>query len=179
MGTKAAFFIGKGKKATFLFGVLSDGYPMENDKNGVPQRLLTEKIERGFKDLLFGYSQTVPLNEQVNDGVNWQNAGDFNYIYAFFDGNVWITRGKQWFNPFIRVKPPKSLPPPPIFQKGTVEGGITVTCGLCCRKKTITAEKLLACENKGLLKLQLFFFRKGFELYRSRGWLCKKCHKKL
>ncbi len=185
MSTSASFFVGKGKTAEFLFGVDFDGYPEDEIGHGIPKRILISQSEQEFRDLVKEYSVTVDKDNVVivKAGYRWPTDRGFCYVYAFFDGHAWITTGGRWFNPFIRAKRPKSLPPAPVTRKGTVDGKITVTCGECLYPKTVTAEQLVRWFSKmpsGSYRriFDQYFKSKGFFKSRTQGWLCRACSAK-
>ena len=185
MSTSASFFVGKGKTAEFLFGVYSNGYPEDEARSGIPKQILVSGDEQEFRNLLKGYSTQIASDEvvKVETGYKWPTKGRFNYTYAFFGGHVWITTGGRWFNPFIRAKRPKSLPPAPVTRKGAVEGKIMVTCGECYYSKTVTVKQLVRWFSKmpsGSYRriFDQYFKSKGFFKSRAQGWLCRVCSTK-
>jgi hypothetical protein len=95
MGTRADFYIGKGKNAEWLGSIAWDGYP-----SGIEDDILscTDKInyERLVNDFLSNREDsTFP-----KDGWPWpwNDSNTTDYAYAFFDDKVWGNCfGKGWF----------------------------------------------------------------------------------
>jgi hypothetical protein len=181
VSTSAIFFVGKGPKAEFLFGHSFDGYPQDSNGSGVPKTLLRSSSEEQFMQEVATYINRVPKDHHYESTTSWAGARGTSYIYAFFDGHVWITQGHRWFNPFIRAKRPSSLPPPPITRKGKIEGQIEVKCGECNDIKTATVEQLLHVTHRATTRGDMvnllvdYFWNKGWRKTRQQGWLCPRC----
>lgn len=96
MGTRADFYVGKGKNAEWLGSIAYDGYP-----DGIPEGLLRAISEKGYREevagALVGEEATLP-----EDGWPWpwEDSRTTDYAYAFFDGKVLASNfGRAWFDP--------------------------------------------------------------------------------
>ena len=176
MGTTAAFFIGTGNEAIFLGGQYHDGYPEDKNGNGIPITILTAMTGRGFKKMVGQHMGTVSLKDKMNE-LSWSQARGIQYIYVFLSDHVWITSGGRWFNPRIRLVPPKTLPPPPVLRMGFLEGNIRVICGECLYSETIKIEKFDIEHPQGwsISDIRVSFESRGFKKTKSQGWLCRNC----
>lgn len=98
MGTRADFYVGRGKSAEWIGSTAWDGYP------------------DGFSDTpIFGSKTEEEFRANVaaeiggrEDGTKpemgwpwpWDNSHTTDYSYAFDDGKVWATNwGYRWFDP--------------------------------------------------------------------------------
>lgn len=183
MSTSAAFILGRGSDARFLFGQHSDGYIQNEHGNGVPKDILVSSTPEEFlKETTLHRNSLHREDLNRHDTSNcWKAAKGYSYIYTFFDGHVWITNGRRWYNPFIKVKPPKALPPSEVLRKGEAKGEIVVTCGECGDTKSFTLKSVLRCivvrqiRDRGNPKDIVKIVFKGFEMTRKQGYLCTKC----
>lgn len=185
MATHAVFVVGKGRNAQFIFAQHSDGYPeytQGSNGGGVPNKLLRARSEREFLRLLLEHTNSVDQeNREYYEGKEvWDAiAHRFSYVFAFFDGRVWITMGQRWFNPLHRAAPPTSLPPTPVLRKGKLEGSLTISCGECNRQHSVTAKQLLNWSKRhkktGSDLIAHYFENKGFVMKSRQGTLCWRC----
>lgn len=96
MGTRADFYVGRGKDAEWLGSVAWDGYP-----EGMPQAMLIATDEAAFrsavaKELGSRNDATMP-----RDGWPWpwDNSATTDYAYCFDGGRVWGSGfGKAWWH---------------------------------------------------------------------------------
>lgn len=95
MGTRADFYVGRGKDAEWLGSIAWDGYPQ-----GIAKALLKSKDEaeyRGALTAFFAKREDVTLPERGWPWP-WENSQTTDYAYAFDGGKVWASRfGHKWF----------------------------------------------------------------------------------
>jgi hypothetical protein len=99
MGTRADFYIGRGKSAEWLGSIAWGGYPESIDK-----KLLKAKTKDNFVSALNKFFKGRDDVTLPKDGWPWpwddSNTTDFSY--AFDDGKVYATCfGSHWFDPLI------------------------------------------------------------------------------
>lgn len=172
--TKAAFYVGKGKDARGLGGVWSDGYPESEHKRGVPKAVLLSRSEARFEQEVRKFLAEREERYKHDAPLRW---GRYDYVYAFFDGRVWISDGGLWFNPFIKVQPPKTPPPAPVTRLGSLTGSVKVECGGCymsCEVNLSKPPKSMS-QNWTLKDILVHFELQGYRQVKGRGWLCKDC----
>ena len=96
MGTRADFYIGKGKEAKWLGSVAYDGYPDGID-NRVLQSITEDEYRNAVHQFVGGLSHgTLPENGWP---WPWKDSHTTDYAYAFEDGKVEATDGDFWFDP--------------------------------------------------------------------------------
>lgn len=94
MGTRADFYVGKGKNAEWIGSIGYDGYP-----DGIEQKILESISESEFR---------IRVNERLDaeDGATpdqgwpwpWETSHTTDYSYWFADGKVWANCfGSQFF----------------------------------------------------------------------------------
>jgi hypothetical protein len=93
LGTRADFYIGRGKTAEWLGSIGWDGYP-----DGVPKILLTAKTERQFRRRVKKIACENDDFTQPERGWPWpwDDSNITDYAYAFDEGQVWYTGMKGW-----------------------------------------------------------------------------------
>lgn len=96
MGTRADFYIGRGKNAEWLGSIAWDGYP-----SGIDEPLLLSTSEQEFRQelSLFLKRDDATLPE---DGWPWpwEDSETTDYAYALDDGKVYASCfGSPWFDP--------------------------------------------------------------------------------
>jgi hypothetical protein len=103
MGTRADFYVGRGKKAKWLGSIAWDGYP-----GGLPKSLLMAKqSEEHFrmevaKELATRGDATFP---EMGWPWPWNDSHTTDYAYAFEDGKVWTSCfGCEWVDPLLSDK---------------------------------------------------------------------------
>jgi hypothetical protein len=111
MGTRADFYIGRGKDAEWLGSIAWDGYPdgltADSDKcaedlNKV--ELLAATDGAGFRDALTSFLATRDDATYPNQGWPWpwNDSRTTDYAYAFDGGKVWASSfGGEWFDPLL------------------------------------------------------------------------------
>jgi len=86
MGTRADFYVGKGKDAEWLGSIGWDGYP-----NGVDDDVLQAADEASFRSAVVRFFSTrtdVTLPKQGWPWP-WNDSGTTDYSYWQFDGKTW------------------------------------------------------------------------------------------
>lgn len=97
MGTRADFYVGRGKEARWLGSIAWDGYP-----DGITNEIKLAETEECFikevmKELGKRKDSTLPV-----DGWPWpwNDSRTTDYAYAFEGGKVWASCfGSEWFDP--------------------------------------------------------------------------------
>jgi hypothetical protein len=85
MGTRADFYLGKGKDAQWLGSIAWDGYPV-----GIDDAVLDAKTEQDYLAALSAFlakQEDTTLPEQGWPWP-WDNSCTTDYAYAFDDGKV-------------------------------------------------------------------------------------------
>ena len=97
MGTRADFYVGRGKDAEWIGSIAWDGYEFDEDK-GNP--IIEAKTEEEFVSAV----QSI-IKERV-DGTDpekgwpwpWEDSGTTDYAYAWDNDKVWVSRfGSGWY----------------------------------------------------------------------------------
>ena len=97
MGTRADFYVGRGKDAEWLGSFAWDGYP-----DGVDKDILEATDEKDYR------TKVVGMFTERDDGTlpehgwpwPWNDSNTTDYAYAFDDGKVWACPfGHGWFDP--------------------------------------------------------------------------------
>lgn len=99
MGTRADFYVGRGKSAEWLGSIAWDGYP-----KGIDKQLLDCTGEAAYR-------HAVKAFLTKNDGIlpeagwpwPWEDSFTTDYAYAFENEKVWATDGPLWFDPTVPV----------------------------------------------------------------------------
>jgi len=111
MGTRADFYIGKGKKAEWLGSIAWDGYP-----KGIPAVLLKQTSAKGFRANVskFLASRDDSTMPEMGWPWPWDDSCTTDYAYAFERGKVIASSfGSQWFDP-LKMQP-EDLPQTAVF----------------------------------------------------------------
>jgi hypothetical protein len=93
MGTRADFYIGRGKDAQWLGSIAYDGYP-----SGNPSEVVLAKDEAAFKTAV----EALDKNDHYTSPEQgwpwpWKSSQTTDYAYAWDDGKVWISCfGHRW-----------------------------------------------------------------------------------
>ncbi len=114
--------------------------------------------------------------------LDWKASKDFDYVYCFFDGAVWVSAKGGWFNPYAKVAPPPTAPPAPLTRKGRIffEGYANVICGKCHFGISVTLlslRRMFGIE-AGFMDAIRYFKKEGFRMTPGFGWQCPRCLKK-
>jgi len=94
MGTRADFYVGRGKSAEWIGSIAYDGYP-----EGVPEDVVKTSTESEFRSevakLTGGEDGTLP---SMGWPWPWENSNTTDYAYAFEGGQVYGTCfGRGWW----------------------------------------------------------------------------------
>lgn len=106
MGTRADFYVGKGKDAKWVGSIGWDGYPL-----GIPEKILKAKSLDAFKRNVATFVKNRPDGTLPKDGWPWpwEDSIGTDYAYAYDQGVVLACHfGSAWFNPLL--EPPLSNP---------------------------------------------------------------------
>ncbi len=103
MGTRADFYVGKGKDAVWIGSIAWDGY-----RDGIDGEILIAKTEQEFRDAT---AQFFSNREDVTEPPAgwpwpWKTSATTDCSYWFFDGKVWDANG----SPDVYI-PCDQLPP--------------------------------------------------------------------
>ena len=94
MGTRADFYLGRGKNATWLGSIAWDGYP-----DGIPDNVLNAKDESFYLSELKRFFKTRNDLTLPDEGWPWpwDDSRTTDYAYAFDSGQVYIAcYGYKW-----------------------------------------------------------------------------------
>lgn len=106
MGTRADFYVGRGKTAEWIGSVAWDGYPGGFDRNG----LMDATDEEGFRAAVAAELASREDATTVDKGWPWpwNDSHTTDYAYAFDGGAVHGSAfGSSWFDP--RKEEPEDL----------------------------------------------------------------------
>jgi hypothetical protein len=101
MGTRADFYIGRGKQAEWLGSIAWDGYP-----DGIEPELLAATTDADFRTRLAAFFQGRKDATLPADGWPWpwNDSNTTDYAYAFDGGKVYGSCfGKPWFDPLVVI----------------------------------------------------------------------------
>lgn len=90
MGTRADFYVGKGKDAEWLGSIAWDGY-----RDGVPGFILKAKTEANYRKAVEVFLSKRDDRRFAKDGWPWpwNDSGTSDCSYWFFDGKCWDANG--------------------------------------------------------------------------------------
>jgi hypothetical protein len=94
MGTRADFYLGRGKDAEWLGSIAWDGYP-----GGISNKLLDSWTEDEFKERLAEFAKGRNDWTSPADGWPWpwENSGTTDFAYAFDEEELWMSCfGREW-----------------------------------------------------------------------------------
>lgn len=96
MGTRADYYVGRGKQAEWIGSTGWDGYPSGRDNY-----LLTAITEKDFRESV---AKTIAAENGSTPETGWpwpwETSHTTDYSYAFDDGKVWCScYGHEWFDP--------------------------------------------------------------------------------
>lgn len=103
MGTRADFYIGRGRSAEWLGSIAWDGYEIDDS-------ILDAKDAATFKKAVVAFLKTRDDATTPEQGWPWpwDNSETTDYAYAFYRGLVSASRfGSAWYNPRLRNNPDK------------------------------------------------------------------------
>lgn len=99
MGTRADFYLGRGRNAEWLGSIAYDGYPYVFDRNGIPMNVLksTDKLEFMHYLYLFFRKKDDYISTSNGWPWPWEDSRTTDYSYAFDDGKVYVSCfGHKW-----------------------------------------------------------------------------------
>lgn len=105
MGTRADFYLGKGKKAEWLGSIAWDGYP-----DGIEPEILSAINADIYREEVTRFLSKMNDSTFPKDGWPWpwENSRTTDYSYWFFDDKVWASCfGYGLFDP---LQPEPELP---------------------------------------------------------------------
>lgn len=90
MGTRADFYVGKGKDAEYLGSISWDGY-----RSGVTGFILKAKTETNYRKAVEVFLSQRDDGRFAKDGWPWpwNDSGTSDCSYWFFDGQCWDAHG--------------------------------------------------------------------------------------
>lgn len=90
MGTRADFYVGKGKSAEWLGSIAWDGY-----RSGVAGYILKAKTEANYRKAVEVFLKPRDDKRFPKDGWPWpwNDSGTSDCSYWFFDGKCWDAHG--------------------------------------------------------------------------------------
>lgn len=96
MGTRADFYIGKGKNAKWLGSIAYDGFP-----DDIPCEILESKSRKEYSQKVLEFIQSLDHGTLPVDGWPWpwEDSRTTDYTYAFNKGKVYASAyGHPWFD---------------------------------------------------------------------------------
>lgn len=94
MGTRADFYVGRGKSAEWIGSVAYDGMDLEDEVRDASDEA-TYRLKVG-KELDSREDSTLP---EQGWPCPWNDSNTSDYSYAFEDGVVWVANGQHpWYN---------------------------------------------------------------------------------
>jgi hypothetical protein len=93
MGTRADFYVGKGKDAEWLGSIAWDGY-----RAGIDTAVLQATDEATFREAVSAFAGSRRDWTSPDDGWPWpwDDSGTSDCSYWFFDGEVWDDRNGHY-----------------------------------------------------------------------------------
>jgi hypothetical protein len=111
MGTRADFYVGKGKDAEWIGSIAWDGY-----RDGIPGYIRKAKTEKNFRKAVDVFLSKRDDATRPNQGWPWpwNDSGTTDCSYWFFDGQCWdvypkIGGGKAAYTPCREEMPKDDL----------------------------------------------------------------------
>jgi hypothetical protein len=96
MGTRADFYVGRGKNAEWIGSIAWDGHPDSHAK--VLWRVNKESVFRSRVAKILGDKEGGPTKPEQGWPWPWEDSNTTDYAYAFDDGRVWGTCfGQGWW----------------------------------------------------------------------------------
>ncbi len=124
MGTRADFYVGRGKEAEWLGSIAWDGYPGGLEAS----HLLAATGEPHYR------AEVEKLLARRDDGTlpadgwpwPWDDSGTTDYAYAFDDSKVWASGfGREWFLATGDEPDPDDVPETAIFPDVSTRKNVT------------------------------------------------------
>ena len=95
MGTRADFYVGRGKEAEWLGSIAFDGYP-----SGQPSSVVSCLSEKDFRERVAAIIAARDSGTRPDQGWPWPwtDSRRTDYAYAFDEGVVWASCfGSRWW----------------------------------------------------------------------------------
>lgn len=103
MGTRADFYVGRGKSAEWIGSIAFDGYP---DEPGVDKAVWSATSESAYRAAVADeLARQTDTSTHPKQGWPWpwDTSATTDYAYAFDDGKVWASVfGNNWFEVAVR-----------------------------------------------------------------------------
>jgi hypothetical protein len=94
LGTRADFYVGRGRDAEWVGSIAWDGYP-----SGIDNAVLAATTEEGFRSALQSFAESRSDFTAPHQGWPWpwEDSRLTDYAYAYDDGAVFGSGGKSWW----------------------------------------------------------------------------------
>lgn len=126
MGTRADYYIGKGKDLRWLGSTAYDGCP-----DWMPKKFLRAKTEEEY---LAEFNKKISTRDDFTSPEQgwpwpWEDSHTTDYAYTFFEGKVWACNNCHWFDP---IEPPVEFPDMTQIQNVTLgeRSGLMILAGI-------------------------------------------------
>lgn len=133
MGTRADFYVGRGKDAEWIGSIAWDGYPGGITPKDKPWRvgghLFQSKTAATFRKRLAAFFDGREDVTMPDHGWPWpwENSHTTDYSYAFDGGRVYAScYGHRWFNPMRREPQEHGDDKPTVFPDMTNRQRVTL-----------------------------------------------------
>lgn len=109
MGTRADFYIGRGKDAEWIGSIAMDGYPAdeETSRAGIPWRILRLTSEENFREAAVAYVNNQSHGTIPDEGWPWpwDDSRTTDFAYAYDGGKVFASCfGRTWHDPIAHAQ---------------------------------------------------------------------------
>jgi hypothetical protein len=99
MGTRADFYLGRGRRAKWIGSIAWDGYP-----DGISEVVLKANSKPNFKAAFEDWAKREHEDDFTSPKEGWpwpwDDSHTTDYAYAFDKGKVWASCfGSEWFDP--------------------------------------------------------------------------------
>ncbi len=112
MGTRADFYVGRGKNAEWLGSIAWDGYP-EAPGHVSDYHILDCHTEELYRSTVAKMFADLDHGTTADQGWPWpwDDSGTTDFAYAFDDDTVWASWfGGLWYNPLTEKFPERHGP---------------------------------------------------------------------
>lgn len=103
MGTRADFYVGRGKDAEWIGSIAFDGYPDGQPANPKFGPVINAQSVEQFTDFvsrLLSDKEASATKPEQGWPWPWEDSQTTDYAYAFDGGKVWASCfGQDWFDP--------------------------------------------------------------------------------
>lgn len=124
MGTRADFYVGRGKEAKWIGSIGLDGYP-----DGIPEEVLTSKTPEGFAFEVWRHIKEDRHGTMPEQGWPWpwEDSTTTDYAYSFEDGKIYCSNfGRKAFIIGEEKEPEHSGPKCEVFPDMTAQQNFTM-----------------------------------------------------